>query len=89
MVTKSRLKSCKATQCFASIFRPLSGFLPNDAIFVSPYRNFEEHTMDIVMPNKSNIFTKVFTYPDKSKHRSGADFLAAQYLAQALNFKYR
>ena len=45
--------------------------------------------MDIVMKNRSNIFNKVFIYPDKSKHRSGADFFAAQYLSQALNFKYR
>ena len=74
---------------FAGIFKFLSGFLPNDAMFLSPYINFKGHTLDIVMSNRSNIFTKVFIYPDESKHRSGADFLAAQYLSQALNFKYR
>ena len=79
----------KQLSFFVGLFMLLTGFLPNDAIFLSPYLNFKGHTMDIVMKNRSNIFNKVFIYPDKSKHRSGADFFAAQYLSQALNFKYR
>ena len=89
MVTKSRLRNCEETLFFAGLFMLLSGFLPNDAIFLSPYRNFGGHIIDIVMPNDSTIFAKLLTYPDKPELRTGADFLAAQYLSQALNFRYR
>ena len=88
---KAGLEVIKQLSFLAEMFILLSlcsGFLPNDAIFLSPYRNFEGHIIDIVMPNNS-IFVKLLTYPDKSKLRSGADFLAAQYLSQALNFRYR
>ena len=43
--------------------------------------------MNIVMPNGSLIFSKIYTYPDKSQVRTGADYLAAVYLGEALNFK--
>ena len=43
--------------------------------------------MNIVMPNGSLIFSKIYTYPDKSLVRTGADYLAAVYLGEALNFK--
>ena len=45
--------------------------------------------MDIAMPNDSTVFAKLLTYPDEPELRTGADFLAAQYLSQALNFRYR
>ena len=41
------------------------------------------------MPNTSLIFTKVYTYPDKTLVRAGADYMAALYLGEALNFKVR
>ena len=89
---KAGLEVVKQLSFFAVIFiliSLLSGFLPNDAIFLSPYRNFGGHIIDIVMPNDSTIFAKLLTYPDKPELRTGADFLAAQYLSQALNFRYR
>ena len=42
--------------------------------------------MNIVMPNGSLIFSKIYTYPDKSQIRTGGDYLAAVYLGEALNF---
>ena len=44
--------------------------------------------MNVVMPNVTT-FTITYSYPDKSKVRSGPDFSAAHYLADALNFNLR
>lgn len=56
-------------------------------MFKSTYDNFDGNTLNIVMPNRSLIFSKVYTYPDKSQVRTGADYLAALYFGEALNFK--
>ena len=63
-----------------------SGFHQGDKLYTSLYDNFGGATFKVVMPNISNSFAKVYTYPDQSKIRSGADFRAAHYLSQALNF---
>ena len=56
-------------------------------MFRSPYDDFEGHEMNIVMPNDSLAFSQVYTYPDKSLVRAGADYQAALYIGRALNFK--
>ena len=63
------------------------GFQPQNAVLKSTYENLEGNTLNIVMPNGSLIFSKIYTYPDKSQVRTGADYLAAVYLGEALNFK--
>ena len=64
------------------------GFHPHDNIFSSPYGNFEGNAIEIVMPNNS-AFSMLWTYPDGSTKRAGPEFYAAQYLSQALNFKFK
>ena len=56
-------------------------------MFISPYGDFGGHEISIVMPNRSLPFANVFVYPDKSLKRTGADYLAALYFGEALNFK--
>ena len=63
------------------------GFQPQNAVLKSTYENLEDNTLNIAMPNDSRTFSKVYTYPDKSLVRSGADYYAAVYLGEALNFK--
>ena len=63
------------------------GFQPQNAILKSTYENLEDNTLNIAMPNDSWLFSEVKTYPDKSQVRCGADYLAAVYLGEALNFK--
>ena len=64
-----------------------SGFWERGNLFTCPYNDFGGATVNVVMPNKSTIFAKAYSYPDKSKVRTGADFSAMHYLAEALNFK--
>ena len=63
------------------------GFHTRNSIWKSPYENLGGNTLNIVMPNGSLIFSEIYTYPDKSQVRIGADYLAAVYLGEALNFK--
>ena len=50
------------------------------------YDNLEGQMVEVVLPNVSHAFARVWTYPDNSTVRCGADFEAAKYLASALNF---
>ena len=89
MGPKNRLVK-NSNSIFFSIFAYFyPGFHPKDVIFSSCYKNFRGNALDIVMWETNLIFAKIWSYPDKSKIRSGADFIAAQYLSDALNFKYR
>ena len=67
----------------------ISGFQPKEKVFKSTFDDFDGNVLNIVMPNTSLIFTKVYTYPDKTLVRAGADYMAALYLGEALNFKVR
>ena len=53
------------------------------------YDNLDGNVLNIVMPNTSLVFNNVYIYPDKSRVRDGADYLAALYFGEALNFKVR
>ena len=64
-----------------------SGLQSKEGVFKSTYDNLGGNILNIVMPNKSLIFSQVYTYPDKSQVRTGADYLAALYFGEALNFK--
>ena len=57
-------------------------------MFVSLYNNFEGKSLNIVMPNVT-MFSNTYLYPNKSKVRSGPDYLAALYLSEALNFNFQ
>ena len=63
-----------------------SGFYDRGNLFTSQYNDFGGATVKVVMPNISTIFAKAYSYPDKSKVMTGADFSAMHYLAEALNF---
>ena len=65
-----------------------SGFHPEDNIFASPFHNLEGKVVNVVLSNVTT-FAYTFSYPNKSKIRSGPDFLAAHYLSEALNFRLR
>ena len=63
------------------------GFQPKSSILKSTYENLGGNALKIVMPNNSLIFDQLYIYPNKSKVRTGGDYLAALYLGKALNFK--
>ena len=65
-----------------------SGFHPHENIFSSPYSNFEGNEMNIVMSNNS-AFSKLWRFPDGSRQWAGSEYYAAQYLSEALNFKFK
>ena len=65
-----------------------SGFHPKNAIFTSPFNDFEGRVVNVVLPNVTT-FSLTFPYPDGSKVRSGPDYLAAYYISAALNFELR
>ena len=68
-------------------FLPL-GFHTKYNIFASPFNNLEGKVVKVVLSNVTT-FAYTFSYPNKSKIRSGPDFLAAHYLSEALKFKLR
>ena len=63
------------------------GFFPDDRTFSAIHDDFRGQTVTIVLPNSTAGFSKVYVHPDKTPVRTGADFYAANYLAEALNFK--
>ena len=67
---------------------PPSGFYPKSNIYASPFNYFEGKVVNVVLSNLTT-FAYTYSYPNKSKFRSGPDFEAAQYLSDALNFKLR
>ena len=67
----------------------ITGFHPKNTVFESPHDDFEGQEMNIVMTNDSLPFSKVYTYPNKSLIRTGADYQAALYFKRALNFKFK
>ena len=77
----------KPKPLWLQLFISDKGFQPQNAVLKSTYENLEGNTLNIVMPNGSLIFSEIYTYPDKSQVRIGADYLAAVYLGEALNFK--
>ena len=77
----------KPKPLWLQLFISDKGFRPQNAVLKSTYENLEGNTLNIVMPNGSLIFSEIYTYPDKSQVRIGADYLAAVYLGEALNFK--
>ena len=68
-------------------FISITGFQPKDAIFKSTYDDLDGHVLNIAMPNGSLLFSQVYTYPDKLRVRTGADYMAALYFGEALNFR--
>ena len=72
-----------------SIYETNSGFHEGINLFKSQHNNFAGNSINIVMPNVSLAFSKVWTYPDYTRIRSGSDFSTAQYLSKALNFKFQ
>ena len=74
---------CANSKYFLSL-----GFHPKNNLFASPFNNLEGKVVNVVLSNVTT-FAYTFSYPNKSKFRSGPDFLAAHYLSEALNFKLR
>lgn len=57
--------------------------------FLSPYNDFGGNLLHIVMPSVVPAFSKIWNYPDGTNIRSGFEIYAAQYIAKALNFKFK
>ena len=55
-------------------------------MLTSPYNDFGRNAIIVAMPYQHTTFSKKYIYPDNSTVRTGADFWAAHYLAEALNF---
>ena len=66
-----------------------AGFHPQNTLFKSQHENFVGNAINIVMPNESVAFSKVWTYPENTGIRAGSDFWTAHYLSEALNFKFQ
>jgi hypothetical protein len=56
-------------------------------MFDSVFDNFLGQTLNVVHPNTSTGFSKLFVYPDNTTIMSGADYEAIKSLSEVLNFK--
>ena len=76
------------TKCFSNNSSHLytAGFLERYMTLKIPFKDFGQSTMVVAMPT-GPTFSKNYKYPGNLTVRTGADFWAAQYLSQALNFK--
>ena len=63
-----------------------AGFLERDMALKNPFKDFGQSTMVVAM-SYGPTFSYKYRYPGNLTVRTGADFWAAQYLSQALNFK--
>ena len=58
-------------------------------VLTGPYKDFGQNTMVVAMPHMPITFSYRYKYPGNVTVRGGADFMAAHYLSQALNFNLK
>ena len=66
-----------------------SGFHQKQNKLFDPNNNFRGKSLHIVMPGVVTVFSKIWSYPGGSTTQSGMDFSAANYISEALNFKFK
>ena len=76
----SRSFSSNSSQLYSA------GFLERDMALKNPFKDFGQSTMVVAM-SYGPTFSYKYRYPGNLTVRTGADFWAARYLSQALNFK--
>ena len=78
------------TKCFSNRSSHLysTGFLERDLTLKNPFKDFGQSTMVVAM-SYGPTFSYKYEYPGNLTVRTGADFWAALYLSQALNFKLK